>query len=160
MTSNTGAKDINKKSNLGFADGFKGEKKKYEYKKYLKDVFNPEFLNRVDSIVNFSELDDQSLILICKKLISELKNRLNSIGIELDVSDDVYEYIIKDDIDKEYGARPLRRYIIDRIEIPITNLLIEEKLKKGGKVTIGTANGAFDILISSDANKDKAIEVK
>ena len=85
MTSNTGAKDINKKSNLGFTDNQSQNAAKHDYIKTLEEVFNPEFLNRVDSIIQFSPLCDESLILICKKLVIDLKQRLEDMGIHLEI---------------------------------------------------------------------------
>ena len=162
MTSNTGAKEITERKNLGFAfDNSESKPNDQEYYKHLKDVFNPEFLNRVDGIIQFASLSEQSLIAISKNLMSELKKRLSNMGINMNVTDAVYEYIIKEDKEKGYGARPLKRYIINNIEIPITNLLIEDKLKRGDIVYADIKNGRIDITVKTpEQEKSEALEIK
>ncbi len=145
MTSNTGAKEINAKKNLGFAYSNGEKNSEHEYSQKLKQVFDPEFLNRIDSVIYFSPLSDVELTAISKKLIEDLKKRLKALNLELNVSEQTHNYIIQTDKEKGYGARPLRRCIINFIEIPITNLIIEGKANKGDIISVDITDGKIDI---------------
>ncbi len=145
MTSNTGAREINERKNLGFADSNDNNDQKNEYSKKLKQVFNPEFLNRIDSVIYFSALGDEELTEISKNLFKELKARLEKIGYYIEISNDVYKYIITKD--KGYGARPLKRCIINNIEIPITNLIIDGKVNKGDTIKVETEDKHITVKV-------------
>ena len=140
MTSNTGAKEINSKTSMGFAGSSDDKSKKHDYTQKLKQVFDPEFLNRIDSVIYFSPLNEEDLTKISKKLFEDLKKRLCAIGYSLKVSDSTHKYIIKQDLEKGYGARPLKRQIINNVEIPITNMIIEGNAVKGDMIEVDASD--------------------
>ncbi len=150
MTSNTGAKEINNKNSLGFADNKNDIDINNEYIKKLKQVFNPEFLNRIDSVIYFPPLSDDDLIKICEKIFSELSVRISKLDMSLKVSDRTCEYIIKLDKEKGYGARPLKRAVINNVEIPITNMIIEGKAKKGDEIIVDIIDDKIQITCSKN----------
>ena len=127
ITSNVGAKNITDIKSMGFVNNSESgiyEKQKLEVLNETKKVFKPEFLNRLDEIVVFKKLNNESLIKITKILLKELSDRVNKKNIKLKFDKSVIEYIVKKGADNNYGARPLRRFIISNVE----NYLAEEML--------------------------------
>lgn len=91
----------------------------------LYEYFSPEFLNRIDNIINFKPLNSDSLILVVKKALSKLKNRLDSLNIAFEYDEAVCEYIAKRSADKKLGARVALRNITTGIENRISSLMLE-----------------------------------
>ncbi len=138
MTSNVGARVITDKKTLGFnsksEDSEKDIKKEYEDTKKevmaeLKRAFRPEFLNRVDEIIVFHKLEDEEIKSIIDIMLEEVKNRLKEKDIKLDIDESVKELIIKEGIDKAYGARPLRRTIQNKLEDRIAEAILDGIVK-------------------------------
>jgi len=115
MTSNLGARMIDKDTTLGFRQ----DTSKSQYSKMkdnviseLKRSFNPEFLNRIDDIVVFHPLTNPHLLQIVDMLVNELNiQMLQSRNIHIEVAQDVKEWIIRENFQPTYGARPMRRAI-------------------------------------------------
>lgn len=130
MTSNVGAKLITDSKKLGFSNGDESDKKasyentKKDIMQELKKEFRPEFINRIDEIIVFHKLDDDDLDKILDLMINKLKSRLEMQGILIDIDDSVKKYIIKQNADKNYGARPLRRAMQSIIEDNITDNIL------------------------------------
>lgn len=130
MTSNVGAKLITDSKKLGFSNGSEDDKKvsyentKKEITNELKKEFRPEFINRIDEIIVFHKLDDEDLDKILDLMINKLKARLEMQGILIEIDDSVKKYIIKQNNDKNYGARPLRRAMQSIIEDNITDNIL------------------------------------
>ncbi len=124
LTSNIGSDRISGKEHLGFFSSKETEKDKEVFLEELKKIFKPELLNRIDEVVVFNELEDESLIYIVDKMIKELNETLSHNKIFLKVDDDVKKYIVSNGYDKKYGARSLQRAINKFIEIPMTDYLI------------------------------------
>ena len=135
MTSNIGARFIQKKASLGFqspdirdiqksvADMVLGE---------VKRTFNPEFLNRIDEIIVFDPLSDDDLRMITRLLIGTLNEHLTDRRLALEVRPEVIDWIIDATCrDRSYGARPLRRAIQRYIEDPLSEELIRGELRTG-----------------------------
>ena len=134
MTSNAGAQSAAKASVLGFgADrkAMQAERTRETMMNELKRTFKPEFLNRVDEIVLFAPLEREQTLAIAKLMLKSVAARLKERNIELIVTDDAARLISSEGFDPEYGARPLRRAIQQRVE----DALSEEILS--GKITIG-----------------------
>ena len=134
MTSNAGAQSAAKASVLGFgADrkAMQAERTRETMMNELKRTFKPEFLNRVDEIVLFAPLEQEQTLAIAKLMLKSVAARLKERNIELIVTDDAARLISSEGFDPEYGARPLRRAIQQRVE----DALSEEILS--GKITIG-----------------------
>ena len=141
MTSNVGARIITDKTFLGFSNGNDEEKnadKDYENTKKdvmaeLKRQFRPEFLNRIDEIIVFHKLNDEDIKKIINIMINQLEKRLNAQNITLNVDEKVKELIAKKGVDKNYGARPLKRAIQSMLEDKIAEEMLDGVVKQGKK---------------------------
>ena len=149
MTSNVGAKMIAQSGagTLGFApqsNETMNEKKIREaVMGELKNVFRPEFLNRVDDIIVFHQLGKDDINEIAKRMLSTLSKRVRELGIELEFSDEAVEAIGKAGFDPVYGARPLRRAIQQRIEDKLSEDMLEGKLEQGKNYICRYADDKF-----------------
>lgn len=126
MTSNIGASLVGKKFGIGFykAEASDGAAVFGEVKK----VFSPEFINRIDETVVFEKLDFSAAVRIAKKYCDDIGKRALASGIEIEFSKEVITAAAKNGFDAEMGARPLQRYISEKIEDPIAEMLLSEKL--------------------------------
>lgn len=126
---------------MGFSNGNDEEKnadKDYENTKKdvmaeLKRQFRPEFLNRIDEIIVFHKLNDEDIKKIINIMINQLEKRLNAQNITLDVDEKVKELIAKKGVDKNYGARPLKRAIQSMLEDKIAEEMLDGVVKQGKK---------------------------
>ena len=144
MTSNLGAKKIIDKRNFGFSLSENDDKNiKAEILSELKQEFKPEFLNRLDDTVIFKTLDKKSIKKISIKLLDELINRISSIGIKVDYSEDAVNKIAEDGFNESYGARPLRRIITNEIENLLSQQILEKTVEKGDETKLVVINGHF-----------------
>lgn len=150
MTSNLGARTMVNQTNLGFAvyqgDNIqKNQEMKRDVLKELKQHFRPEFLNRVDDIIVFRKLGEKEIELISRKMLSELTDRINNIGISIEYKDAVIKEIVTKGYDLQYGARPLRRTITNKIEDLISEKILQGEVKKQNKILLDYKNGNFVI---------------
>ena len=150
MTSNLGAKLIAGDGNsIGFAkeDGEKDRSDEIEkaIMKELKKAFKPEFINRLDEIIVFSQLKKEETVLIAKKLLGELSDRLREQGISVDFEDSVSESIAEAGFDRIYGARPIKRELRKQVEDPLSQMILEGRLVKGEKYIGEIRNAEFGI---------------
>ncbi len=135
MTSNIGARFIQKKASMGFASSDQREINKSVSDMVLGEVkrtFNPEFINRIDEIIVFDPLSDDDLRLITRLLVDQLNLNLTDRRLQVALTPDVVDWII--DVtckDRSYGARPLRRAIQRHVEDPLSEELIRGQLKEG-----------------------------
>ena len=134
MTSNLGARIIEKATPLGFHRNSSDDaysKIKDNVLSELKKTFNPEFLNRVDDIVVFHPLEKSHLLSIIDLLIIETNKNLAEYGLTIEVTDEVKEWLLKKYYQPSYGARPMRRAITREIEDLLSEELIKGRLKSG-----------------------------
>ena len=128
MTSNIGARHLQKKSGLGFQsdrDDLVSEKVEELVKNEVKKTFNPEFLNRLDEVILFQSLNDADLLQIVELLVQQLNANLAQKAITISVTDEAKKWILdKTLIDRSYGARPLRRALQRYVEDPLSEALI------------------------------------
>jgi len=132
MTSNVGTKLIQKGVSLGFQKEEVTETQKRmreEVLAELKRSFSPEFLNRVDEFVVFHPLDKEHLLKIVDILIRELNTRLADRGFQLEVGDEVKQWLIKEGYQPQYGARPMRRTLQKCLGDPLSEELIKGRFK-------------------------------
>lgn len=150
MTSNVGARLITEKqSSLGFNS--ENENAEDSEKKDIKElvtgelrkVFRPEFLNRVDDIIVFNKLNKDEIKQIAVKMLKTLENRLDKMNIKISFTDNAISEIADKGFDENYGARPLRRAIQNEIEDPLSEQMLEGKVKDGAVVTCDFADGQF-----------------
>jgi ATP-dependent Clp protease ATP-binding subunit ClpC len=97
----------------------------------LKQAFRPEFINRIDQIVVFQALGKNELYQIVDLLLKQVRERLNEQHIELVVSDEAREFLLKEGFDEEYGARPLRRAIQTHVDDALADALLDGKIASG-----------------------------
>ena len=150
MTSNVGARLITEKqSSLGFNSENENaeESEKKDIKELvtgeLRKVFRPEFLNRVDDIIVFNKLNKDEIKQISVKMLKTLENRLDKMNIKISFTDNAISEIADKGFDENYGARPLRRAIQNEIEDPLSEQMLEGKVKDGAVVTCDFADGQF-----------------
>jgi len=132
MTSNVGARMIDKGASLGFRQsGESGDisRMKDDVMGELKKTFNPEFLNRIDEIVVFHPLTKDNLTRIVDILIDEVNVRLALKGIQIELADDVKKWLTDEGYQPMYGARPMRRCVQRNIEDPLSEELLRGRFK-------------------------------
>ena len=132
MTSNVGARDM-EKGRVGFAgdDGMGGDDDK-EY----KNLFSPEFRNRLDARIRFGRLSPSVMARIVDKFIAELEGQLAERKVVLKVATAAQTYLAEKGFDPKFGARPMSRLIHDEIRKPLADELLFGRLAKGGTVTV------------------------
>jgi ATP-dependent Clp protease ATP-binding subunit ClpC len=159
MTSNIGAQFIDKMQTIGFATA-EGEKADYAQAKTkvlaaLKDYFRPEFLNRLDDIIVFDILPPEAVAEIVKLQMVEVEKRLAEKEIALTVSDEAYALLAKDGYSAQYGARPLKRLIQNKILNPLASLIIAKSLA-GGQVSVGVKGSEFSFVVKGGRARIKS----
>ena len=154
MTSNLGARLITDKKTLGFAnnedkkeDGNKEyEETKKEVMDVLKKELRPEFINRIDEIIVFHKLNDDEISSIIDIMLKQVVERLKAQKIEIELDESVKKLIAEKGIDKNFGARPLRRTIQNLLEDRLAEEIIDGKLNKDKVTKIGVKDGKVTIL--------------
>ena len=132
MTSNAGS-NLNTNS-IGF--GSTADASKNKMLNALKDLFRPEFLNRVDEIVAFDPLTNEQLMQIVDLMISDTQKVLNDRNIGLILTNEAKQYVLEKGTDLKYGARPLRRAIQRYIEDELSDMILRTQLLNGQKVLV------------------------
>lgn len=136
MTSNAGAQAIVEPKKLGFSqqEDAAGDYKrmKQNVMDEVKRLFRPEFLNRIDEIIVFHQLDQEDMKkivgLMCKEVVQRAEEQL---GITLHIRDSVKKHIVETGTDKKYGARPLRRAVQNQLEDKLAEAILEGEVKRG-----------------------------
>jgi ATP-dependent Clp protease ATP-binding subunit ClpC len=141
MTSNIGGEIINKSKNaLGFEiqhdDNMKYQDMKKTVMNEVKNVFRPEFLNRLDDIIVFHQLSREHISSIIDILLSDLSIRLSEKELTLELSKNAREFLIDQGFDPIYGARPLKRALQRNIEDPLAEELLANKFREGDIIKI------------------------
>ncbi len=150
MTSNVGAKQIAQSgaATLGFAvssgDGMSDAKIRDAVMGELKNVFRPEFLNRVDDIIVFRQLNKENISEIARRMLEGLSKRVRELDFELGFDESAIEEIGNAGFDPVYGARPLRRAIQQKIEDKLSEEMLEGKLTAGKKYVCTFNDGSFE----------------
>ena len=143
MTSNLGARVITDKKSLGFTtkEAQSDTNKQYEETKkevmeVVKRELRPEFINRIDEIIVFHKLNDNEISQIIDLMLQEVVMRLKEQNYNISIDEKVKEFISKKGIDKNFGARPLRRTIQNLVEDSLANEILDGNLKKNKKTSI------------------------
>lgn len=160
LTSNIGSEHIQSMEKLGFQAGDESIKSQYEDVKdnvmlSLKDYFRPEFLNRLDEIAIFNILDEKDIKEIVKLQIKEIKERLKQKNITLSVSPSAMSYLAEEGFDPQYGARPLKRLIQNKLLTGIASLMVSRGVMEGGSVSVGVKNGEFVFDVKKRGGKQR-----
>ena len=136
MTSNVGTKVVKDfGAGVGFSTKHKLESKSTDVKsvleKELKKKFAPEFINRLDEIIYFKDLDKEDILKIVDIELNKTLSRAKELGYEISISDGLKQHLVKVGYDQEYGARPLKRAIQKWIDDYVTEYIIENEITTG-----------------------------
>lgn len=146
MTSNAGTKQLKEFSHgVGFNAGklgFNLDEKDKEYardiiQKSLSKTFSPEFLNRLDEIITFDQLDIEAIKKIIDLELHSLFKRVNDLGYHISITDKAKEFVATKGYDVQFGARPLKRAIQNYIEDGVCEKILDENIKQGQTISIG-----------------------
>ena len=148
MTSNIGAKNITEQKKIGFApeeDTFSKTQEtiRNDVMSELKRSFRPEFLNRIDDIIVFKQLNKEDIKQIAVKMTESVIKRLSDMGISLTVDDTAVEILADKGFDVLYGARPLRRAIQSMLEDKIAEKMLEGVFTNGSTVVASAEDGSI-----------------
>jgi len=144
MTSNAGT-SVGAASGAGFIT--EGDKISLKIEKTLKEIFRPEFLNRVDEIVEFKELTHDELLDITELMLKDVKNGVEALGAEIIISKDAKEVILKRSYNPRYGARPIRREIQRAIEDPLSEIILGAEDISGAKINVDVQNNEIKLQL-------------
>jgi ATP-dependent Clp protease ATP-binding subunit ClpA len=151
MTSNAGT--TLKANGLGFAnDGYKALESRV--KDVLKETFRPEFLNRLDEIIVFTELSRDELRRIISLMLDEVRTEAEQKGISLSFTQELVEFILEKGYDPKYGARPLRRTIQKYVEDELTEQFFLGRIKPGTSIVADINDG----MIQFSEKRDNLVE--
>jgi ATP-dependent Clp protease ATP-binding subunit ClpC len=158
MTSNVGARQV-KDFGLGVGFGTAAQKSQEDkniqgvIQNALKKKFSPEFLNRIDDVVIFNNLDKDHLTKIIKLELSALQDRVKELGYSLSLSKKAITFLIDKGYDKQYGARPLARAIQRYVEDAMAGEILKKSLTNGSKVTFDWDGKSDALKLSVENNK-------
>ena len=158
MTSNVGARQV-KDFGLGVGFGTAAQKSQEDkniqgvIQNALKKKFSPEFLNRIDDVVIFNNLDKDHLAKIIQLELGALQNRVKELGYSLSLSKKAVTFLIDKGYDKQYGARPLARAIQRYVEDAMAGEIINKSLANGAKVTFDWDGKSGELKLSVENKK-------
>jgi ATP-dependent Clp protease ATP-binding subunit ClpC len=139
MTSNIGARFIQKKGTLGFQATPDASREKLEemVMAAVRQTFNPEFINRLDEIIIFDQLLDDELLEIVQLQVEQMNKTLHGRGLEVRLTEDARRWIVNKTCgDRSYGARPLRRALQKYVEDPLSEALIQGELGEAMQIEV------------------------
>ena len=143
MTSNAGAQYAAQAS-----IGFSGHVSRGEAMlRQVKKTFKPEFLNRLSGTVVFNDMDRHMATLILHKKLNQLQEKLTTKKVEMELSEDAFEQLLKEGFTREYGAREMDRVIAQRLKPLLMRQLLFGELKNGGKALVTIENGQLQVTV-------------
>ena len=155
MTSNVGTRELKDfGAGIGFAKDERAGDKQYSravIQKALNKRFAPEFINRIDEIINFDQLGKEAIIDIVDLELEQIVKRVTELGYSIELTNEAKQFLADKGYDVQYGARPLKRALQNYIEDELSELLLNNELKQGDSI----------VVTSNESNSDKLIfEVK
>ena len=155
MTSNVGAQNITAAAPLGFAGGeedvaARQERVRRAVLSEVKRTFRPEFLNRVDEIVVFRQLERQDIQQIARKMLEQTALRAAQLGMELVSDASAVEQIAREGFDSAYGARPLRRLLRRQVEDPIAEAVLAGRMGAGDRLRLKVEENTLVIAVEKE----------
>ncbi len=163
MTTNAGAESISTSQQFGFRgrddDGHNYEQMKGRLTAAIEKYFRPEFLNRLDDVIVFHQLTHDNLKHIVEIELAKVRGRLRDRGLELNLTDESKEFIVKKGTNTEYGARPLRRAIENLVEDPLAETLLRGIFKGKDTVSVRLEGEGDDqkLVFDSSSSKEEAL---
>jgi ATP-dependent Clp protease ATP-binding subunit ClpC len=149
MTSNIGADTIKRSTQLGFnvprdeeiAEGEAYDEMRKKLMEQLRRAFRPEFLNRVDATIVFRSLNRSEITEIVDLLLNDVRARLTEHGVQIEMTQAAREHLAEEGYDPEYGARPLRRVIQNRIEDALSDYILMGRFEAGMTILVDYVDG-------------------
>ena len=151
MTTNAGAKQMETGSIGLDSDSSGSNDSKRDHA--IKNFFSPEFRNRLDAIIHFNRLGEESLLRLVEKFLAQLENRLVPKKIFIEIEDKCKIWIGKRAYDPKLGARPIERYLQEHLYRPISEQMLYGKLEKGGKVIINVEKNELKLEFQQKKTK-------
>lgn len=160
MTSNIGTREL---TEFGSSVGFSQKSKEEQYNEYskavvekaLKKAFAPEFLNRIDDLIQFNALNKENIYKIIDIELQELFARIRDLNITLSLSQAAREFIVEKGYDQKFGARPLKRAIQKYVEDPMAEFMLNNSLKGNTNVLIDYVNEKITVSKITKKRKSK-----
>lgn len=155
MTSNVGSRQL---KDFGVGIGFEASSKDIKdvsqnvIKKALNKQFSPEFINRIDEIITFDQLQEESILQIIDIELAGLYKRVEEMGFHLQITDEAKQFVAHKGYDRQYGARPLRRAIQTYLEDTISELVVENEIQPN---SVLTASLAEDKIVVTPSQKQE-----
>ena len=151
MTTNAGA-DLLEKKSIGFSD----QSNESDALLSLKKLFSPEFRNRLDEIIQFNYLPMKVILSIVDKFLTKLQAQLDARNVELIYSKQVLNWIAENGYNKEMGARPMERFITNKIKKPLVDRVLFGELSKGGQIKVDLVANEVKFSAKKKTAKSKA----
>ena len=151
MTTNAGA-DLLEKKSIGFSD----QSNESDALLSLKKLFSPEFRNRLDEIIQFNYLPMKVILSIVDKFLTKLQAQLDARNVELIYSKKVLNWIAENGYNKEMGARPMERFITDKIKKPLVDKVLFGELNQGGQIKVDLVANEVKFIAKKKTAKSKA----
>lgn len=163
LTSNIGSEFIQKMETIGFSNNNNAEEYVHTKEKVLaslKNHFRPEFLNRLDDIVVFDTLTQETIKEVVLLQVEQIRSRLKLKGIDLVITQDALDKISKDSYDPKYGARPIRRFIQTKVLNEVASLIVSKKTMEGSVVEVGVKDGVLAVEMQKPKKSPIKVSVK
>jgi len=159
MTSNLGSEAIvNTAGPLGFTSGGGGNADvRDQVMRRLREGFRPEFLNRIDEIVVFRQLEPAQLAQITDLLLDETRRRLAAQDIAVEFTPEAVSWLAERGFERAFGARPLRRAIQREVDNRLSRLVLGGQLGAGRRVTVGVADGELDVQVADQEREPNTV---
>jgi ATP-dependent Clp protease ATP-binding subunit ClpC len=149
MTSNLGSDFVSGRLAAGFTgEGHTDESLRDRLMRRLREEFRPEFLNRIDEIVVFRQLDTPQLRQITELLLEHTRRRLHAQRITIDFTPEAVDWLAQRGFQPEFGARPLRRTIQREVDNRLSAMLLDGRLQPGQHVTVGMEGNRLSLSVS------------
>jgi ATP-dependent Clp protease ATP-binding subunit ClpC len=126
----------------------------------MRKVFRPEFLNRIDEVIVFNELEREHIMEIIDLQLRSVFGRIEEKGFSIELTDDAKDYIADKGFDKQYGARPLNRALQRYLEDPIADEILKGKTKEGDTLLVDFDQEKDEIVVSIKAAAKKKRSTK
>lgn len=149
MTTNAGADRLSRSSM-----GFTHQDHVSDATESIKQMFSPEFRNRLDAIIQFNSLDKRTIANVVDKFLIELEAQLDDKKVTVEITEDAREWMAENGYDKIMGARPMARLIQDKVKRPLAEELLFGKLEHGGHVIVKLENNEINVAIKDEELED------
>lgn len=152
MTTNAGAENISRRS-IGFtlqdnsSDAFEA----------INKMFTPEFRNRLDAIVGFEPLDEEVILTVVDKFLTELQGQLDEKSVMLEVDEESRLWLVEKGYDRNMGARPMARVIQEHIKKPLAELVLFGELQKGGTAVVRVREDRSDLEVTAEVEATEVV---